>query len=297
AAGHARVPVHLQPAAPEGVVDRWLARLVLGGVPESGTARRAPGRGEHGSVEEDRRAASRAEAAHRSPRTARRRHRANRRRSLRRSSGHARACPVPQRRGQDVGRAELFEPALPVPEHPRPSPPDLRGVRAGPLVLGHRHHPHAVLLSAMRDDVHRGAAVASRPRPRARDGWRHRRLARLEAARGLIAGPPLDPRAERAARQAGSSVEAAQVARSPGAVIRFFKAFCRSAAAPSTLLDRGTATLIGSNARPRFSTSDLKSAIRSPISLMEAYWSSRSWWPCSAPFVMDSGLPAPIHRG
>ncbi len=29
-------------------------------------------------------------------------------------------------------------------------------------VLGHRHHPHAVLLSPMRDDVHRGAAVAAR---------------------------------------------------------------------------------------------------------------------------------------
>src|SRR6266849_3092079 len=69
-------------------------------------------------------------------------------------------------------------------------------VRAGPLVLGHRHHSHAVLVSTMRDDVHRGAAVAPRPRPRASDGGSHRRLARLEAARGLIAGPPLDRRAE-----------------------------------------------------------------------------------------------------
>src|SRR5258705_9157207 len=42
------------PAASEGVVDRWLARLVLGGVPEGGTARRALGRREHGGVEEDR---------------------------------------------------------------------------------------------------------------------------------------------------------------------------------------------------------------------------------------------------
>ncbi|MBI2206578.1 MAG: amidohydrolase family protein [Candidatus Rokubacteria bacterium] len=81
------------------------------------------------------------------------------------------------------GCAELFEPALPVPEHPRLFAADLRGVRARALVLGHRHHPHAVLVSPMRDDVHRGAAVAPGPRPRARDGWRRRRLARLEATR------------------------------------------------------------------------------------------------------------------
>src|SRR2546421_3373233 len=36
-AGHARIPVHLQPAPSEGVVDRWLARLVLGGVRGGGT--------------------------------------------------------------------------------------------------------------------------------------------------------------------------------------------------------------------------------------------------------------------
>ena len=35
-AGHARVPIHVQPAASEGLVDRWLARLVLGGVREGG---------------------------------------------------------------------------------------------------------------------------------------------------------------------------------------------------------------------------------------------------------------------
>ena len=50
AAGHARVPVHLQPAASEGLVDRRLARLVLGGLREGGTARRAPGRREHGGA-------------------------------------------------------------------------------------------------------------------------------------------------------------------------------------------------------------------------------------------------------
>ena len=101
--------------------------------------------GEHGGAGEDRRAASRAEAAHRSPRARRRRRRRNRRRGLCRPAGHAGARQVPQCRGQDVGRAELFEPALPVQEHPRLSAPDLRGVRARALLLGHRHHPHAVL--------------------------------------------------------------------------------------------------------------------------------------------------------
>ena len=44
--------------------------------PEGGTARRTLGRREHSGAEKDRRAASRSEAAHRSPRAARRRHRA-----------------------------------------------------------------------------------------------------------------------------------------------------------------------------------------------------------------------------
>ena len=51
----------------------------------------------------------------------------------------------------------------------------------------HRHHADAVLLEAVRHDVHRGAAVAERPRPRPRHGRRDRRLARLEASRdGVI---------------------------------------------------------------------------------------------------------------
>jgi predicted TIM-barrel fold metal-dependent hydrolase len=53
------------------------------------------------------------------------RHRGNRRRGLRRPAGHAGARQVPQRRGQDVGRSQLLEPALPVPEHPRLPAPDL----------------------------------------------------------------------------------------------------------------------------------------------------------------------------
>ena len=77
--------------------------------------------------------------------------------------------------------------------HPTPTAtftiftPDLRRVRARALLLGHRYHPHAVLVSAMRDDVHRRDALAQGPRPRTSDGWRGRRLARLEAPRRLIA--------------------------------------------------------------------------------------------------------------
>src|SRR5205823_6660808 len=45
-----------------------------------------------------------------------------------------------------------------------------RRIRSRADVLGHRHHPDAVLVAAMRDLVHRGAAVAEGPRPRARHG-------------------------------------------------------------------------------------------------------------------------------
>ena len=64
-----------------------------------------------------------------------------------------------------------------------------RRVRSRPLLLGHRHHPHADLVPAVRDDVHRGDAVAEGPRPRARDGRGHRRLARLEAPGGAKLRP------------------------------------------------------------------------------------------------------------
>ena len=50
-------------------------------------------------------------------------------------------------------------------------------------VLGHRHHPHALLLAAMRDLVHRGTAVAEGPRSRPRDGRGAVQLGRLAAPR------------------------------------------------------------------------------------------------------------------
>src|SRR5207244_8561014 len=94
AAGHARVSVHLQPAAAEGVVDRWLARLVLGGVREGVIARRTPRRWQHDGAGEDRRAISAFEAAYRSPRTLGRREWRYRRRGLPRPTGPAGTRPA-----------------------------------------------------------------------------------------------------------------------------------------------------------------------------------------------------------
>ena len=54
--------------------------------------------------------------------------------------------------------------AYPYPGDADVSAADLRRIRSAPHVLGHRHHQDAVLLAAMRDDVHRGTAVAQRRR-------------------------------------------------------------------------------------------------------------------------------------
>ena len=112
AAGHARVPLHLQRAAPEDVVDRRLARLVLEGVREGEPAGRSPRqREEHRGIREDRRAASGSQDAHRSHRTRRRQGRRQGRRGLCRPSGDARARQITQCRGQALGRAEHVEPS------------------------------------------------------------------------------------------------------------------------------------------------------------------------------------------
>ena len=60
-------------------------------------------------------------------------------------------------------RAELLQRGLSLSQHPRAPEADLRRLRSRAHVLGHRHHPHAVLVAAVRDHVHRGAAVAHRP--------------------------------------------------------------------------------------------------------------------------------------
>src|SRR5439155_1275563 len=64
----------------------------------------------------------------------------------------------------------------------------LRRVRPRADVLGHRHHAHAVLVAAVRDAVHGGAAVAVGQGQGAGDGARAVRVARLEAA-GMSALP------------------------------------------------------------------------------------------------------------
>ena len=88
----------------------------------------------------------------------------------------ARARQVSERRDQSDRRAELFERAVSVPQHPQVPEADLRRVRPAAHVLGHRHHAHAVHVEAVRHDVHRRAAVAQGQGPRARDGPRAVRL-------------------------------------------------------------------------------------------------------------------------
>ena len=58
------------------------------------------------------------------------------------------------------GGAELFERALPLSEHRQIHPPDVRCLWPAALLLGHRHHTHAVQLSAVCHVLHRGTALA-----------------------------------------------------------------------------------------------------------------------------------------
>ena len=83
------------------------------------------------------------------------------------------ARQIPQRRGQGDRPARLCGRLLSVPQLPSAPAPRLRRVRANSDVLGHRHHPDAVFLAAMRDGVHRRDAVAQRPRPRPGHGRSH----------------------------------------------------------------------------------------------------------------------------
>ncbi len=69
---------------------------------------------------------------------------------------------VPQRGRQGDRRARLLERGVSVPGHAHVRASDLRRLRSAADVLGHRHHEDAVFLAAVRDDVHRGAAVAVR---------------------------------------------------------------------------------------------------------------------------------------
>src|SRR5215510_13606795 len=74
-------------------------------------------------------------------------------------------------------------------------------------------------------------------------------------------------------------------------------AFSYSAAVVTMLRERVTPTLIGSKARPQASTSALNRTISSPIFSKESNWPSSRLWPSAATFLLDVGLPAPIHNG
>src|SRR4029450_1048099 len=65
-------------------------------------------------------------------------------------------------------------------QHAHVPAPDLRRLRAGAHVLGDRHHEDAVLLAAVRDDVHRGAPLAAGARPAPRHGPGRARLVGLD---------------------------------------------------------------------------------------------------------------------
>ena len=83
----------------------------------------------------------------------------------RRHDPYARAAgtgEVPQRGRQGDRGARLLERGVSVPDHADVRAAALRRLRSTAAVLGHRHHQDAVFLAAVRDDVHRGAAVAVR---------------------------------------------------------------------------------------------------------------------------------------
>ena len=129
----------------------------------------------------DRRAPSRAQADHRPLRPG------PRRQGRRRARQSARRCwrspNIPNVAVKATGAPGNSSQPYPYRNIHKYTAADLRCVRPAAQLLGHRHHPHAVLVEAMRDDVHRGDAVAEGPRPRTGHGPRGLRLARLEIAR------------------------------------------------------------------------------------------------------------------
>src|SRR5215471_19334463 len=95
-------------------------------------------------------------------------------------AGRARAREISERRDEGDGRAELLRSAIPVSRHSRQPAPALRCLWPRALVLGHRHHAHALPVASVRDAVHRRAALAEGPRPRAGHGPGRLWLARME---------------------------------------------------------------------------------------------------------------------
>src|SRR5262249_18052686 len=186
----ARAALRAAAAAPEDLVVGWHDGLALAG-----------GRARWGA---DRAARARSAAGYRSNRPAPSRTEADHRpllhaaRKLAAPSRPQRNGQAPERGAQSHRGTELLAGALSLSRHPRPHSQALRCVRARADVLGHRHHPHADHMEAVRDDVHGGATLAARAGQRADHGARALRVACLEAA-GMTAarsrdggsGPPL----------------------------------------------------------------------------------------------------------
>ena len=160
AARHAWAALHLPARSGSAMAGRWHHRLAVGRGGESGRSHCHPGNGFARRTRPDRRTPSRPAPDDRSSGRPRRADHAERRRGHDPHPGAAGPGEIPQRGGQGDGRAGLFQRRLSVRFHARLSAPDLRRLRAGAHVLGHRHHQNAVLLAAMRDDVHRGTVVA-----------------------------------------------------------------------------------------------------------------------------------------
>ena len=90
---------------------------------------------------------------------------------------------APQRGHQGDRRPQLLQRPIPLQQYPRLPAPDLRRLWPGPNVLGHRHHPYALFLAAMRHHVHRRIALALRRRQGTDNGPRPLQLDRVGPSR------------------------------------------------------------------------------------------------------------------
>ena len=161
---HARLSFHVQPAASAELVDRRLARLVLGGLRKGEIAGRALAGGHMAAFAENRRAPSRIETAHRPHGPPRGRRRRKGRRGFRRS--RARCWPSP-----NIRMSRSSSPARPsYSSEPYPYRNIHKYIRQmfdafGPqrCFWGTDITRMPCSYPAMRNDVHRRAAVAAGP--------------------------------------------------------------------------------------------------------------------------------------
>ena len=159
-AGNARPAVRVPRRSRAAMAARRHARLALGGRREGRRPDRHAGDGFADGTRPDRRASPRTSPDDRSPGRQRRHEHIERRRGDDAYAGASGIGEVPQCRGQGDRRASLFQRGLSVSGAAHLSAAGLRCVWPQPHVLGHRHHEDALFLEPMRDDVHRGTAVA-----------------------------------------------------------------------------------------------------------------------------------------